>query len=71
MPKLTFNILTFNHPTVSNTFYFTKEEDENLHRVHKNLVPDEVIEEFGEKEHYYTSYILISNRNIFQITYNP
>lgn len=54
MPNLTFNILTFDHPQVDYTFYFTNEENEEYHRVHKNLVPDEVIEHFGEQEHFYT-----------------
>jgi len=51
-----FNILTFNHPQEELTFYYTNVENETLTRVYHSLVPDEVIEEFGEQEHYYTSY---------------
>lgn len=51
-----FNILTFNHPQEELTLYFTNEEDENLTRIFHKLVPDEVIEAFGEQEHYYTSF---------------
>ncbi|TVZ51366.1 Piwi domain-containing protein [Dokdonia sp. Hel_I_53] len=51
-----FNILTFNHPQEKLTLYFTNVENESLTRVYHSLVPDEVIEEFGEQEHYYTSY---------------
>lgn len=54
--NLTFNILTFKHPENQCTFYFTKEKNEALSRVHQNLVPDEVIEHFGELEHYYMSF---------------
>jgi len=55
-PNLTFNIVTFKHPEEEYTFYFTKDEMEDLCRVHHTLVPDEVIKEFGEQEHYYTSF---------------
>lgn len=55
--NLTFNMLTFNHPSEEYTFYFYKDERENLKRVHKTLVPEEVIEEFGEQDHYYTSFV--------------
>ena len=55
-PNLTFNILTFSHLSEEYTFCFYKDERENLQRVHKNLVPEEVIQEFGEQEHYYTSF---------------
>ena len=51
-----FNILTFNHPQEELTLYFTNVENERFTRVYHSLVPDEVIEEFGEQEHYYTSY---------------
>ena len=51
-----FNILTFNHPQKELTFYFTNVENETLTRVYHSLVPDEVIEEFGEQEHYYISF---------------
>lgn len=54
--NLTFNILTFKHREDQYTFYFTNEEDEALTRVHHNLVPDEVIEHFGEQEHYYMAF---------------
>src|SRR5699024_6347609 len=49
-------ILTFEHPQEELTLYFTNEEDENLTRIFHKLVPDEVIEAFGEQEHYYTSF---------------
>lgn len=52
----TFNILTFSHPSDEFTFHFLDKEMEGLSRVHKNLVPNEVIEHFGEQEHYYTSF---------------
>ena len=55
-PNLTFNLLTFTHPHESLTLWFTGQEYDNLARVHKNLVPDEVIKHFGEQEHYYTSF---------------
>lgn len=55
-PNLTFNMLTFNHPSEEYTFYFYKDERDNLKRVHKTLVPQEVIEEFGIQDHYYTSF---------------
>jgi len=55
-PNLTFNILTFSHPSDEYTFCFYKDERENLQRVHKSLVPDEVINEFGDQDHYYTSF---------------
>ena len=73
-PKLTFNVLTFDHPAAEYTFYFYKKDQdltqdltgfENLsglpglpllQRVHKFLVPAEVIEHFGEQDHYYTSF---------------
>lgn len=51
-----FNILTFNHPQEELTLYFTNVEYETLSRINHRLVPDEVIEEFGEQEHYYTSF---------------
>lgn len=54
--NLTFNILTFKHPEDQYTFHFTNEENEVLTRAHHNLVPDEVIEHFGEQEHYYMSF---------------
>ena len=53
---LTFNILTFNHPSEEYSFFFYKDESDNLQRVHKNLVPKEVMETFGEQEHYYMSF---------------
>ena len=55
-PRLTFNLLTFTHPHETLTFWFTNQENENLCRTHKSLVPDEVIEKFGEQDHYYTSF---------------
>src|SRR5690625_872964 len=56
MANLSFNILTFEHPQEELTLYFTNEEDENLTRIFHKLVLDEVIEAFGEQEHYYTSF---------------
>lgn len=54
--KLKLNILTFVHPEEQYTFYFTDKEDKNLSRVFHTLVPDEVINHFGEQDHYYTSF---------------
>lgn len=51
-----FNILTFNHLQEELTFYFNNLENETLTRVYHSLVPDEVIEMFGEQLHYYTSF---------------
>lgn len=51
-----FNILTFSHPSDEYTFHFFSKEMEGSTRIHKNLVPDEVIEQFGKQEHYYTSF---------------
>lgn len=56
MPNHTFNTLTFNHPQEEQTFYFTDQEQYNLTRIYKSLVPDEVIEKYGEQDHYYTSF---------------
>ena len=56
MPNLSFNILTFNHPQEEQVFFFADQEQENLTRIHKTLVPKEVIEKYGEQEHYYTSF---------------
>jgi len=56
MPKLTFNLLTFKHPKETCTFHFSSEKDETMCRLYKTLVPDEVIEHFGEQDHYYTSF---------------
>ena len=56
MSNLTFNILTFKHPAEEYTFYFTNEETEGLFGIYNTLVPDEVIEHFGEQERYYTSF---------------
>ncbi len=55
-PNLTFNILTFKHPHEILTFWFTDHEKENLCRIYHTLVPDEVRDNFGEQEHYYTSF---------------
>lgn len=54
--NLTFNILTFDHPSAEYTFNFYKEDSENLQRVYKTLVPDKVIAKFGEQKYYYTSF---------------
>lgn len=51
-----FNILTFNHPSDSLTFYFSDKEEEGTTRIFHELVPDEVIDKYGEQEHYYTSF---------------
>ncbi|GGW61388.1 argonaute-like protein [Winogradskyella epiphytica] len=51
-----FNILAFAHPQNELTCYFTNVEDEKLTRVYHSIVPDEVMQEFGEQEHYYTSF---------------
>ncbi|WP_439474472.1 Piwi domain-containing protein [Algoriphagus formosus] len=56
MPKHCFNILTFNHPSDSLTFYFSDKEEEGTTRIFHELVPDEVINKYGEQEHYYTSF---------------
>lgn len=48
-----FNIRTFTHRQPACTLH-TKQA--GLHRVHKYLVPDEVVVHFGEQEHYYTSF---------------
>lgn len=56
MPKHCFNILTFNHPSEEFTFYFTDKEQEGVTRIFHALVPKEVIEKYGEQEHYYTSF---------------
>lgn len=56
MQNQCFNILTFDHQQEELTLYFTNVEDESLTRVNYRIVPDEVIEEFGEQEHYYTSF---------------
>ena len=56
MAKHCFNILTFNHPSEEFTFYFTDKEQEGVTRIFHSLVPKEVIEKYGEQEHYYTSF---------------
>ena len=56
MANLCFNILTFDHPKEELRLYFTNREDINLTRIYHTLVPDEVIEKFGQQEHYYTSF---------------
>lgn len=56
MANFTFNILTFDHPKKELRLYFTDKEDNNLTRIYHTLVPDEVIEKFGQQEHYYTSF---------------
>lgn len=56
MSNFTFNILTFKHPQEEQTFFFTDQERENLTRIHKSLVPTEVIDKFGEQDHYYISF---------------
>ena len=56
--KLTFNILTFTHPSSELTFHFFNQERQGLHRFYKTLVPDEVIQHFGEQDNYYTSFDL-------------
>ena len=55
-PNLTFNLLSFSHPNDELTFYFLPAETEGLQRISKILVPNEVIQHFGEQEHFYTSF---------------
>lgn len=55
-PNLSFNLLTFDHPVDEFSFYFTNQELVGTVRIHKNSVPDEVIEHFGDQEHYYISF---------------
>lgn len=54
--NLTFNVLTFSHPSEEYEFHFSSEEIEDSYRVHHSLVPSEVINHFGQQEHYYTQY---------------
>jgi hypothetical protein len=54
--SLSFNLLTFDHPVEEFTFYFSNSEAENLVRLYKTAVPSEVIDHFGEQDHYYTSF---------------
>ncbi len=56
MANLTFNLVTFEHPNPELTFYFTDKDSELLHRSSKFVVPVEVIENFGEQDHYYCSF---------------
>ncbi len=56
MAKHCFNILTFNHLSDSLTFHFSDKEQEGTTRIYHSLVPDEVIDKYGEQEHYYTSF---------------
>lgn len=51
--NLTFNLLTFKHPVESITLWFTDQEQDGLCRIFNTQVPYEVIEKFGEQEHYY------------------
>ena len=53
---MTFNLVTFIHPSEEYTFYFTKDETEGLCRIFHKLVPYEVIKKFGEQKHFYTSF---------------
>lgn len=53
---LSFNVVTFGHPSKEYTYCFYKDEREGLRRVHQKLVPEEVKNEFGEQEHYFTSF---------------
>jgi len=53
---LTFNLLTFSHAKSHLTFHFYASPANGLQRVHHGAVPQEVIEHFGQQEHYYTSY---------------
>lgn len=53
---LTFNILNFEHIEEQLTFYFYKEEKTDTTRFHHTKVPAEVIDYFGEQEHYYCSF---------------
>jgi hypothetical protein len=56
MTNLYFNILTFEQPNEELTLYFTDKENTNLIRLYHTIVPDEVIQKFGQQEHYYTSF---------------
>ena len=55
-PELTFNLLNFIHPSERLTFCFTADAIEGLHRLHRSIVPGEVVAHFGERCHYYTSF---------------
>lgn len=55
-PNLSFNLLTFTHPKNKLTLWFTNEDGKNLCRFYHKLVPNEVKEQLGEQEHYYTSF---------------
>jgi hypothetical protein len=50
------NVLNFNHIKEEYTFWFSGSNAPDLYRVHKSLVPDEVIEKFGKQDHYFTSF---------------
>ncbi len=67
--RLTFNVLTFNHPSPDYSFYFYKEDGEGLQRVYHRLAPDEVREHFGLQDHYYTSFEKESE-GAFRVTKN-
>lgn len=55
-PELTFNLLNFIHPSERLTFRFTADAIEGLHRLHRSIVPQEVVVHLGERCHYYTSF---------------
>jgi len=65
--NLTFNIITFKDPSEEYTFHFSNEELENSFRVFHTLVPNEVKEQFGEQEHYYTHYTS-NHSGLFAVT---
>ena len=65
--NLTFNLLTFTHPHESLTFWFTNQEQEGLCRIFHKQVPHEVIDKFGEQEHYYTSF-KVEQEGFFAVT---
>jgi hypothetical protein len=40
--NLYFNILTFEFPSENQTFYFSKDENEKGHKIHKTLFPNDI-----------------------------
>ena len=58
---LFFNVLTFDLPSEPVTLYFSATENDALHRIYKDLVPENVIETLfpngDEADHVYTSFL--------------
>jgi hypothetical protein len=58
---LFFNVLTFDLPSEPVTLYFCATENDALHRIYKDLVPEDVIETLfpngNESDHVYTSFL--------------